>query len=124
MRYPRIFADDQGETHFDDVDTQFQQREVVPGKPPIDVSQAMAADNVVFIQAPAGLAIDYHPAPSRHLLVVISGGWKMTVSDGESRQFGPGDAILVEDLVGKGHLTEVTGHDDFLGFFAWLDDKD
>ncbi len=121
MKYPRIYADARGETHFDDVEAQFQQLEVVPGKPSIDVTQAMAADNVVFIRAPAGLSIDYHPAPSRHLLVVISGQWRMTVSDGETRQFGPGQAILVEDTEGKGHRTEVTGSEDFLGFFAWLD---
>ena len=98
MNYARIYSDSQGETHFDDVEAQFQQLEVVPGKPPIDVTQAMAAQNVVFIRSPAGLSIDYHPAPSRHLLVVI------------------------EDTTGKGHLTEVIGGEDFLGFFAWLDD--
>ena len=122
MKYARIYADSQGETHFDDIEPQFQQREVVPGKPSIDVTQAMAADNVVFIRAPAGLTIDYHPAPSKHLLVVISGQWRMTVSDGETRQFGPGQTILVEDTLGKGHLTEFIGSEDFLGFFAWLDD--
>ena len=122
MKYARIYADAQGETHFDDIEAQFQQLEVVPGKPPIDITPAMAADNVVFIRSPAGLSIDYHPAPSRHLLVVIAGQWRMTVSDGETRQFGPGQAILVEDTEGKGHLTEVTGSEDFLGLFAWLDD--
>ena len=122
MKYARIYADAQGETHFDDIEPQFQQREVVPGKPSIDFTQAMAADNVVFIRAPAGLTIDYHPAPSRHLLVVISGQCRLTVSDGETRQFGPGQTILVEDTLGKGHLTEFIGSEDFLGFFAWLDD--
>ena len=122
MKYPRIYADAQGETHFEDVEPQFQQRDVVPGRPSIDTTTAMAADNVVFIRAPAGLTVDYHSAPSRHLLVVLTGGWRMTVSDGETRQFGPGDAILVDDTIGKGHLTEVTGTEDFLGFFAWLVD--
>ena len=121
MKYPRIYADTQGETHFEYVESQFQQLEVVPGKPSIDVTEAMAADNVVFIRAPAGLSIDYHPAPSRHFLVVITGQWRMTVSDGETRLFGPGAAILVEDTESKGHLTEVIGNEDFLGFFAWLD---
>lgn len=122
MNYSRIYADSQGETHFDDVEAQFKQLEVVPGKPAIDVTQAMAAQNVVFIRSPAGMSIDFHSAPSRHLLVVITGQWRMTVSDGETRQFGPGQSILVEDTVGRGHLTEVVGSDDFLGFFAWLDD--
>lgn len=43
-------------------------------------------------------------------------------AQGETRQFGPGDAILVEGTASKGHLTEVTGSEEFLGFFAWLED--
>jgi len=35
----------------------------------------------------------------------------VTTSDGEQREFGPGDVILAEDTVGKGHLTTPTTDD-------------
>ena len=35
----------------------------------------------------------------------ILGTVEVTVSDGEVRQFGPGSVALLEDTVGKGHVT-------------------
>jgi hypothetical protein len=41
--------------------------------------------------------------------VGIRGIVVVTVSAGEARQFGPGSVAMLEDLVGKGHVTHVVG---------------
>ena len=41
------------------------------------------------------------------MFFVLSGEWEVTASDGESRRFAAGDALLVEDTTGKGHSSRV-----------------
>jgi hypothetical protein len=52
-----------------------------------------------------GLTITASPssraAPAKH-----DAGVKITASDGESRVIGVGEVILVEDITGKGHLSQ------------------
>jgi hypothetical protein len=50
--------------------------------------------------------VDWHPAPRRQYIVNLDGGVKITASDGEARIIGPGEIILVEDISGKGHLSQ------------------
>ena len=50
-----------------------------------------------------------HTAPRRQLIVSLSGESEVTVSDGETRRFGPGSVVLVEDTSGKGHRTRRIG---------------
>jgi hypothetical protein len=42
----------------------------------------------------------------------LKGHLEVTASDGEMRMFGPGDSVLMEDVVGKGHHSRVKGADD------------
>ena len=39
--------------------------------------------------------------------IAFSGEWQVTASDGESRRFGVGSVLLVEDTTGKGHSSSV-----------------
>lgn len=41
------------------------------------------------------------------MFVVLSGEWVVTASDGESRHFASGSALLVEDTTGTGHSSRV-----------------
>jgi len=43
------------------------------------------------------------PVPRRQLMVVVMGSVETTASDGETRLFTPGSAILLEDTTGRGH---------------------
>src|SRR5262249_31208113 len=51
-----------------------------------------------------------HPAP-RMLQSYLPGAVEVTVSDGESRRFGPGSLVLLEDTDGRGHSTQVLDED-------------
>ncbi|CAI8046801.1 hypothetical protein GBAR_LOCUS25879 [Geodia barretti] len=53
--------------------------------------------------------IDWHPAPRRQYIISVSGNVEIELGDGTKHTFNPGDARLVEDLTGKGHITRVPG---------------
>jgi hypothetical protein len=61
---------------------------------------------VIFVEVPTETP-DWapHVAPRRQWLVVLSGRAAITVSDGERREFGTGDVLLMEDTTGEGHLS-------------------
>jgi hypothetical protein len=68
-----------------------------------------AAAHIVFAQQPPGTFIDWHPAPRRQYVILISGELEIGFGDGTVRRFGPGDARLVEDTTGQGHTTRFIG---------------
>jgi hypothetical protein len=107
MRYIRLFADDSGESHFDDIEIEFTATDYVPSAAPLDFSARLAASDVAFMRAAAGWASEFHVSSARSMFVVLSGEWEVTASDGESRQFGVGGALLVEDTTGTGHSSRV-----------------
>jgi hypothetical protein len=107
MEYIRLFADDTGESHFDDVQIEFADREYTSSAPPLGLSSMFAATELGFMNAPAGWESDWHPSSGRNFFVVIHGEWEVTVSDGERRRFGPQSLLLVEDTLGKGHKSRV-----------------
>lgn len=74
---------------------------------PIDFSAPLPASQVAFMRAPAGWTSDLHVSSARNMFVVLSGEWEVTASDGESRRFAAGSALLVEDTTGKGHSSRV-----------------
>ena len=107
MEYIRLFADDGGESHFEDVEIEFADREYISSAPPLGLSSMTPATEFGFMKVPAGWESDWHPSAARNFFVVVSGEWKVTASDGETRQFGPQSLLLVEDMTGKGHRSRV-----------------
>ena len=107
MEYIRLFADDAGESHFDDVQIEFAGGEYISSAPPLELSSMFAATQFGFMNAPAGWESDWHSSSGRNFFVVIHGEWEVTASDGERRRFGPQSLLLVEDTMGKGHKSRV-----------------
>ena len=107
MKYTRLFADSDGETHFEDVEVEFQQTEYVTGVPPLGLSIPTPATDTLFVQFNPGLSSDYHSAPRRELFIVLTGELEAVTSDGEVRRFGPGDGGILDDVDSKGHIANV-----------------
>ena len=107
MRYARLFADDSGESHFDDIEIKFTATGYIPSAAPLDLSAPLPASQVAFMRAPAGWASEFHVSSARSMFVVLSGEWEVTASDGEARRFAVGSALLVEDTTGTGHSSRV-----------------
>jgi quercetin dioxygenase-like cupin family protein len=104
MRYTRFYDDANGETHFEDVEVAMTPGPVPPPAIGANVGERQAAEAIRFLEFPPGLSVD-HPAPARQYFIVLSGEFRITVSDGETRSFGAGDVGLAEDTSGKGHVT-------------------
>ena len=111
LSYVRIYSDEMGESHFQDGEFEFRLIDFAPPAPPVSVSEPMAAETVAVISSPPGWHGDWHPAPRRQLMFVLSGELEVQVSDGEVQRFGPGAVVLVEDTNGKGHVSRVIGTD-------------
>ena len=63
-----------------------------------------------LVSDPVGRFIDWHPAPRRQFVIILSGQLEIGLGDGSKHIFGAGDARLVEDTTGEGHTTRVHGN--------------
>jgi len=108
LKYTRIYADSDGETHFEDVEEETQKMEIAPTAI-IDIGETRPASECSWASFPAGYSDDFHPVPMRFLIPILAGEVETTVSDGEVRRFKGGDIILSEDVASKGHKTVVVG---------------
>lgn len=75
----------------------------------IRLSAAYASPAVQFVELPAGMAQDWHNAPARQLVVVLSGVIEVETTDGQCRQWRTGDVFLPADVTGRGHRTRCLG---------------
>ncbi|MGH2469538.1 MAG: hypothetical protein ACRDGF_05660 [Chloroflexota bacterium] len=71
----------------------------------LDVTQ------IKFGSRPPGVVQDWHPAPQRQFVIILSGQLQIGFEDGSTKVFGPGDARLVEDVTGRGHTTVALGNE-------------
>ncbi len=112
--YTRIYTGDDGLSHFEDFDFDYEalagaQTPTAPG-----VSAASASpgnvQGAVFRRFVLGNSSN-HPAPRKQYAVVLKGSIVIQTGDGEERRFGPGQVLLLEDTTGEGHLSTFS-HDE------------
>ena len=97
----RMFTDAQGKARWEAIDLN-KTPEWTKG---LDVTQ------IRFGSRPVGVMQDWHPAPQRQFVIIVSGQLEIGFEDGSKKVFGPGDARLVEDTTGKGHTTVAVGNE-------------
>jgi quercetin dioxygenase-like cupin family protein len=110
-----MYADDSGQTHFSDETINLED---VPNRPDFKVASSTPASSLGFYHFAATYDRDWHPAPRRQWIFVLSGTLEVEVQDGEVRQFPSGRILFVEDTSGKGHKTRVGG--EMAVFAAWV----
>jgi hypothetical protein len=96
----RLYTGSDGQSHFETIDL---------AKTP-DWTKGLATTRISFRTDPVGHFIDWHPAPRRQFVIILSGQLEIGLGDGTKHVFGAGDARLVEDTTGKGHTTRVHGN--------------
>jgi quercetin dioxygenase-like cupin family protein len=105
--YVRIWADEAGESHLADVVLPFDVVPPEPGVAELWWSDAVLVDRVHFLTVRAAdQRPDWHRGPRRQFVTFLTGWVRITVSDGEERVLPAGSTVLVEDLHGRGHVTE------------------
>jgi quercetin dioxygenase-like cupin family protein len=95
----RLYAGSDGQAHIETIDL---------AKVP-EWTKGLPATQISFRVWPVGQFLDWHPAPRRQFVILLSGQLEIGLGDGSKHLFGPGDARLVEDTTGKGHTTRTVG---------------
>ena len=106
MKFPMIFADERGETHF--AAREIPDRDLPFGPPPNPtgtMTDIGAVTTMFMFSVAAGTNVPAHNAPQPYVCIILSGQGEVITSDGETRRFSPGDVLLCDDLTGKGHVT-------------------
>jgi hypothetical protein len=108
FRYVRLFAADDGVAHFEELEVPLEERDFAPPAAPLLVGGlGQATGSLLLVGGPRGWGSGRpHPTPRRQVFCVVEGRFRITVGDGSSREFGPGDLLLLEDTWGDGHITE------------------
>ena len=101
MKIIRLYVDEKGESHFQDIEVEFE-----APTPSGRVSARQAATGIIFREVPPDYDLDWHPAPRRQYIINLDAGVQLTASDGETRRVKAGEVVLVEDTSGKGHLSK------------------
>ncbi len=113
MKLLRLFADDKGESHFDDVEHRMTLLDDSPPAKPHYFTEPQPAKAWVSLRCPPDWGGGLHPTPRRQILVCTAGAVRVTSSLGDTRELLPGAAVLLEDTHGKGHISEVTSSASF-----------
>jgi quercetin dioxygenase-like cupin family protein len=95
----RMYTGSDGQSHLE---------EQTLAAPPI-LNEARPTVHIQFSELPAGAFMDWHPAPRRQYVIVLSGQLEIGFKDGTTKKLHPGDATLAEDTTGPGHTTRVIG---------------
>lgn len=104
--YLRIYADNNGETHMQDVDMALLPKEVFEGCPPLRLSETLQASGCRFLRVPSGMhVVGWHNPPCRKLVIWLTGVVEFETSDGDIRRVAAGSVVLAEDTTGKGHVS-------------------
>jgi hypothetical protein len=90
----RMYAGEDGESHME---------ELQPSDPIVETLN-MAAGCFLQVIEPTEFK-EFHPAPRRRWMTLLTGQIDIQVGDGTIYSFGPEDLRLWEDLTGKGHRT-------------------
>jgi hypothetical protein len=63
MKYVHIYADQSGDSHFEDVEAAMSLTNFAPPAPPVDMSSLMSSTTVGFLAIPTGWYGPPHPVP-------------------------------------------------------------
>jgi len=123
-KYIRLFADEGGESHFEDLEITLVPVDFAPPAAPLNIAQFLPSGQCLWVSAPAAWAGEIpHPAPRRQIFCTLQGEYEVTASDGSVRRFTPGGVLLLEDTWGKGHSTRIIGNHETLIFAVVLADS-
>jgi hypothetical protein len=113
ITYVRLYCSPDNESHFETVTVDLGRVDAARPAPPF-FAKVMPASRMVFAGFDAHWgthdlqARTFHAAPAAQFVLYLQGTMAITVTDGETRNFGPGDVLRTEDVAPcKGHLSVV-----------------
>ena len=118
LRYAVVFSDSNDVTHFRDEELPWQVQQSSDPRHPGLVTPFLDAEKIGFLRIAVGYSADWHPAPGKRFVMVLSGVMEVEAGDGERRKFTAGSVALVTDVKGQGHRTSVVGNQEV--FLVWV----
>ena len=80
-KYVRIYTDKNGESHFEDVETELIFMDFAPPAAPLAVAPFVPAATIRWLGAPVGWEGDVpHPVPTKGVFVTTAGEYEITAS--------------------------------------------
>lgn len=107
MRIVRFFDTPEGGSRFEEVEIPFPQPYTDEFGNTYYLTKPFGAPSAVIAEMPRGLDQDWHVAPHRQLVFVLSGVLEVETTDGEQRRWSAGGMFMADDSRGKGHQTRV-----------------
>jgi hypothetical protein len=117
MKLVRIYTGDDGQSHFEDVEIELDDR-----GPMGRLSGLWPGKGVMFREVDGDYDLGFHNAPRRQLVVNLTGSVDIEVGDGTVRRIGPGEILLAEDTTGQGHISRAVDSEPRSCLFLSLDD--
>ena len=105
MKYKRLYATPDGESHFEDFEVPLNDQ----GRK-LFRSDGIKVTSMSFREMGVGFERPWHTIPGRYFSIFIDGDFELTASDGTKFRPKPGDVYLVEDTTGKGHYGRNLGN--------------
>ncbi|MGB3408560.1 MAG: hypothetical protein WBA67_13835, partial [Jannaschia sp.] len=99
----RLFNDEAGDSHFEEIQYGMSSIQYAPPAPPLVLSDPIAADRLSWFRFPEGWHDAAHPSPRRQVFILLEGVVEVWTSCGEVRRLAVGDRLLMEDTFGTGH---------------------
>lgn len=100
IKITRIFSDNKGESHFEDIEMSLK------GDGEIGfLSDKIPVRELIFRKVKPDYDYDFHNAPHKQYIILLDGEIEIETSLGEKKIFKGGDILLMEDTHGKGHKT-------------------
>ena len=110
MRYTHIFTLSNGETSLSLISTELKNADFVKNNQKVAIKDFGDAKNLKFCSLPKGWDGGWHNSPVKQFIIGVSGAIQITCSDNSQVNVKAGEVVLLEDLTGKGHHTEVTSN--------------
>jgi quercetin dioxygenase-like cupin family protein len=117
LNYAILYTGSDAKTHFKDDYIPWQPTSGSATESP-HVTPFQEATDIGFLRLPVGLRSHWHPAPRKQFVMVLTGIMEVETEDGQKRTFTPGSVLLVMDVDGKGHRTNVLGEQEV--FVVWV----
>lgn len=117
MKVTRIYSGEDGESHFEDLEVPLRDLGRIGS-----LSERIPATGLVFRETGPDYDFDFHNAPRRQYVIMLSGGGvEVEVGDGTKRRLYAGDILLAEDTTGRGHISRAIDDEPRVSLFVTLD---
>ncbi|MBV9543763.1 MAG: hypothetical protein JOY61_05250 [Chloroflexi bacterium] len=115
MAIVRIYAGDDGQSHFQDIEPRLES-----AGDQSEVAELIPGTGILVRRFEAARSNPWHHAPGRYAVITLSGGVAIEIGDGSVREMRAGDILIAEDTTGQGHGTRELGPEPRVSVFVPL----